>query len=255
GGGNVPPLLHIARELQARGHEVTVLGHGSQSARFEAAGIPFAPRRHAPRWSRTSDYELPELFGQFVDGGAAEDVDELIEEWRPDAVVADCLLLGAIQAAQAREIPTVVLMHSFWGAFGEAPPLSPLTDMAAPYGREPRKLWATAAEVLVVTDRELDPVQEEIPPNVFWTGVAQPAARPPEPAQRHRALLSLSTVWFPGQQESMQSVLDGLDGLPVQVTATIDSSISAADLRVPDNVETRAYVDHQEIMPEVSFVI
>src|SRR5581483_2712083 len=126
GGGNVAPLLHIGRELQARGHEIMVLGHDSQRARFESAGMPFTSRRYAPPWSRTAVYELPELFAGFIDGGAAQDVDELLDEWRPDAMVVDCLLLAAIQAAQARDIPNVVLMHSFWGAFGEALPHSPL---------------------------------------------------------------------------------------------------------------------------------
>jgi UDP:flavonoid glycosyltransferase YjiC (YdhE family) len=255
GGGNVPPLLHIGRELRARGHEVTVLGDEPQRARFESAGLRFAAYRHAPPWSRTEPYDLGLLFGRFIDGGPGLDLDDLIDAWGPDGVVVDCLILGALQAAQARELPNVVLMHSFWAAFGEALPRSPITEMAAPHGREPRRLWEAASEVLVVTDRELDPVAEEIPANVRWTGVAQPDARPAERRDRDHALLSLSTVWFPGQQESMQCVLDGLDGLPIKATATIDESISAGALRIPNNVEARPYVDHGEVMPSVSMVI
>jgi UDP:flavonoid glycosyltransferase YjiC (YdhE family) len=191
----------------------------------------------------------------FIDGGAGDDLDALIDDWSPDAVVVDCLMLGALQAAQRRGIPNVVLLHSFWGVFGERFPHSPITKMAAPFGREPKRLWGEASEVLVVSDRELDPVQEEIPPNVHWTGVAQPAARPAAREDRGRALLSLSTVWFPGQQESIQSILDGLKSLPVRVTATIDRSISADALRVPENVEAREYVDHAEVMPSVSMLL
>ncbi len=255
GGGNVPPLEHIARELQSRGNDVMLLGHGSQRERFESAGLAFTARRHGPAWSRTEPYELMDLFGAFIDGGAGDDLDELIDEWEPDTAVIDCLLFAALQAAQARGIPNVALMHSFWAAFGEELARSPIAEVAAPYGREPRRLWEAASEVIVATDRELDPVQEAIPPNVHWTGVAQPPARPAGGSDRGRALLSLSTVWFPGQQESLQCLLDGLDGLPVQVTATLDRSVTAESLRIPANVEARSYVDHKEVMPEVSMVI
>jgi UDP:flavonoid glycosyltransferase YjiC (YdhE family) len=255
GGGNVPPLLHIGRELRERGNDVMVLGDEAQRERFEAAGLGFAGYRNAPPWSRTDPYDLASLFGRFLDGGTGQDLDELIDDWAPEAVVADCFMLAPLQAAQARGVPNVVLMHSLWAAFGEALPQSPITEMGAPYGREPRRLWEAASEVLVVTDRDLDPVRDEIPPNVRWTGVAQPAAKRARRGDGNRALLSLSTVWFPGQQESMQRVLDGLDGLPVEVTATIDRSISVEPLRVPDNVRLSGYVDHGEVMPNVSMVI
>ena len=81
--------------------------------------------------------------------------------------------------------------------------------------------------------------------------VAAPASR----ADREHVLLSLSTVWFPGQQESMQRVLDALGGLPLRVTATMGESIATGSLRVPDNVEVRAFVPHAELMPDVSLVI
>ena len=255
GGGNVPPLQHVARELKARGNEVMVLGHESQRPQFEDAGLGFTGYRHAPPWSRTEPYELQDLFGTFVDAGPGQDLDALIDDWGPDAAVIDCLMLGALQAAQARDLPTVAVIHSFWAAFGEALARSPIAAMAAPYGREPRRLWEAATEVLVTSDRELDPVQEEIPPNVHWTGVAQPAARPAERGEGSRVLLSLSTVWFPGQQDSMQRVLDGLEGAPVSVIATIDRAIATEALRIPPNVEVREFVDHSELMPSASMVL
>ena len=53
----------------------------------------------------------------------------------------------------------------------------------------------------------------------------------------------------------MQRVLDALGGLPVRVTATIEASVRAGRLRVPDNVDVRAFVPHAELMPEVALVI
>ena len=39
GGGNVPPAIALARELDGRGHQVRFLGHASQVAALTAAGF------------------------------------------------------------------------------------------------------------------------------------------------------------------------------------------------------------------------
>jgi MGT family glycosyltransferase len=149
----------------------------------------------------------------------------------------------------------VALVHSFYAYFGQAFPHSPVTEMGAPHGRALLPLWDAANEVLVQSDRALDPAAGPIPPNVRWTGVAQPPATPAHHRDRSRVLLSLSTVWFAGQQEAAQRILDALAGLPVQVVATIDASIASGQLRVPANVEVRGFVPHSEVMPDVSLVI
>lgn len=51
GGGNVPPALALADELQRRGHRVSFLGHPRQEAEIRPRGHGFAPYRHAPLWS------------------------------------------------------------------------------------------------------------------------------------------------------------------------------------------------------------
>jgi UDP:flavonoid glycosyltransferase YjiC (YdhE family) len=256
GGGNVPPTQHIACELQSRGHEVRVLGHPAQQGRFASARLEFVPYRRALPWSRVEPLEDPmAIFHTFVDGGAGNDLEDLLAQWPADLIVADCLMLGPLQAAEASGIRTVALVHSFWAFFGEMLPHSPLTDLAAPFGRQPTELLRRAGEVWVASDRTLDPVQGPVPSNVFWTGVAQPPAQPVLERNRQRALLSLSTVWFPGQQESMQRILDAVAELPLEVVATIDRNIAAKNLRVPQNVQARAFVDHGEVMPTVGMVI
>jgi UDP:flavonoid glycosyltransferase YjiC (YdhE family) len=248
-------MQYIALELQGRGHDVRVLGHPAQQERFDAAGLEFVGYRHALPWSRTEPFDDPTIFRTFVDGGPGEDLEELLSEWPADLAIVDCLMLAPIQAAQARGIRTVVLVHSLWAFFGEMLPQSPLTEMAAPHGREPAELLRQASEVWVATDRGLDPVQESVPPNVVWIGVAQPPAQEVLRRNRRRALLSLSTVWFPGQQESMQRILDAVGELPISVIATIDANITAARLRVPENVQAHGFVAHGEVMPTVGMVI
>lgn len=255
GGGNLPPLQHIAVELQRRGHEVKVLGHAVQRGRLEAAGLDFTPYRQALPWSRVKPFEDIEIFERFVDGGAGEDFRELLAEWRADLAIIDCLMLGPLQAAEAIGIPTVAVIHSLWAFFGEMFPQGPIGEMGAPHGRHPSELWEKATEVWVTTDRTLDPVQGDIPPNVRWTGVAQPPAKAVQDRNRKAVLLSLSTVYFPGQQESMQRILDAVGDLPITVVATIDENIAKGKLRIPDNVDARSFVDHGEVMPEVGMVI
>jgi UDP:flavonoid glycosyltransferase YjiC (YdhE family) len=254
GGGNVPPLLHTARALQARGHDVRVLGHAAQAGTFDDAGLAFTPYRHAIPFSRTAPRGPMDIFETFVDGGTGRDVEEALAAEPADVVVADCLILGPLQAAQAAGVPTVSLVHSFHACFWPLVQFSPIAEMGAAAGRVPSELWHAADEVIVTADRALDPA-EEAAPNVHWTGVAQPAANPAPRADRTRVLLSLSTVWFEGQQESLQRILDALAELDVSVIATFDASVEAANLRVPANVEARGYVDHAEVMPEVALVI
>lgn len=256
GGGNVPPLLHIASELRSRGHEVTVLGHEQQRTAIEDTGVSFVAFRHARPWSRVAAVADPlEHFHTFLDAGTGRDLIDVIAEAPADAVVCDCLMLGALQAAQKAGLPTLVLIHSFWGFFGQALPHSPMTEMGAAVGRAPLDLWGAASEVLVLTDEELDSATRPVPANVRWTGVVQDPVLPASRRDRSHVLLSLSTVWFPGQQEAMQRILDALAELPVRVTATIDRNIAAEALAVPANVSVRAFIPHAEVMPEVSYVI
>jgi len=255
GGGNVPPLLCTAKALRARGHEVRVLGHEAQRPRIEGEGFDFISYRHAERWSRTTPRGDLASLRTFVDGGAGRDVEEALARTPADVAVVDCLMLGPLQAAQAAGAPSVALVHSLYAHFGQAFPRGPVTAMGEPHGRAPRPLWDAADLVLVQTDRALDPAVEPILPNVHWTGVAQPQAAPSPRRDRSRVLVSLSTVWFPGQQEATQRILDALGGLPVEVIATIDECIAAGQLRVPANVQARGFVSHAEVMPAVSLLI
>lgn len=47
GGGNVPPALGLAAELERRGHAVRFLGHPQQRAGVTGAGFGFTPYTHA----------------------------------------------------------------------------------------------------------------------------------------------------------------------------------------------------------------
>jgi hypothetical protein len=95
GGGNVPPMLGIAGELQRRGHQVRVLGHFQQRDVVVSAGLQFIEYRHARPWSPNvtatgARFLLRFLFEAFTDPGPGKDVhNELAREPADLAVHAE----------------------------------------------------------------------------------------------------------------------------------------------------------------------
>jgi UDP:flavonoid glycosyltransferase YjiC (YdhE family) len=126
GGGNVPPVLGVARRLAARGHTVRVLTEPCLREAVEAAGARFLPfTRHFTRADRAEDMigdsaartpigALKRSFERVVVGpaqGVAEETRAAIQAERPDVVVADLMMPGALIAAEAAGVPRVVLFH------------------------------------------------------------------------------------------------------------------------------------------------
>ncbi|HYE95080.1 MAG TPA: glycosyltransferase [Rubricoccaceae bacterium] len=126
GGGNVPPVLGLARRLAARGHTVRVLAEPCLREAVARAGARFVPfTRHFTREDRTEDLltdsaartpigGLKRTFARVVFGPArivAEETRRAMGAERPDVVVADALLPGALVAAEAAGVPRVVLFH------------------------------------------------------------------------------------------------------------------------------------------------
>lgn len=126
GGGNVPPVLGVARRMAARGNHVRVLTEPCLRETVEQAGARFVPfTRHFTRRDRTEDLirdseartpvgALKRTFDTLVFGPArivAQETRRAMEVERPDVVVADALMPGALIPAQAAGIPRVVLFH------------------------------------------------------------------------------------------------------------------------------------------------
>jgi MGT family glycosyltransferase len=126
GGGNVPPVLGVARRLAARGHDVRVLTEPCLRVAVEQAGARFIPfTRYFTREDRTQDLigdsaartpigALRASLERLVFGPApvvAEETRRAIDHERPDVVVVDALMPGALIAAEAAGVPRVVLFH------------------------------------------------------------------------------------------------------------------------------------------------
>jgi hypothetical protein len=161
GGGNVAPALGIAAQLQHRGHHVRVLGYAQQRGAVESAGLRFEPYRHVRTWSATTPAAAPRwafnFMATFTDRSAGRDLVDAVQREPVDAVVVDCMMLGALRPLEARPATRrpgarhVPVRHRAWRR-------GPLTPVAAMKG-SPLPLWSAADRVLVTTLPELEPAR------------------------------------------------------------------------------------------------
>lgn len=235
GGGNVPPALGLAAELERRGHAVRFLGHPQQRAGVTGAGFGFTPYTHARPWSSTAPTDGLSggltIVSMFADRGPGVDLLSALEQQSADLVVLDCMSLGALQAAERAGLRRAVLVHTYYGYLTKLWARGPVGAYARLRGQRPTRLWSSADAVLVATDRELDPVRDtDLPPTSSHVGVVQraPRERPPaNGAPQSRVLVSLSTTYFTGQDRTLQAVLDALGELAA------DGAVNAVDRLAP----------------------
>ena len=256
GGGNVPPMLGIADELQPRGHKIRVLGHPQQREAVVSAGLKFVDYHHGRGWSpKVARFPLRFILGVFTAPGLGKDVRDEIARELIDLALVDSMILAGLRAAEEAGVPTAVLMHTLhryhtheWGS-------GPIGVVAAARGMRPSRLWNAADRVLVATDSALDPATEgRLPANVRYTGVVQAPVQPGIPKDKCLVLVSLSTIFFEGQEATLQAILDALEQLPITGIVTT-GAVTPEALRVPANVELHRYISHDQIMPSVSLVV
>jgi UDP:flavonoid glycosyltransferase YjiC (YdhE family) len=261
GGGNLPPALGIAREITRRGGTVRFLGHEPQRTAIERAGFRFTAVRDgrpydaaAPRGTVSA---LRDLTAVFADRGIGADAIRLAGAEPTDVVIVDCLLLGALDDIVRAGLPAVVLVHTLWSFFeGEA--RGPVGAILRLRGIRMNAVLRSPALGLVTVRADFEPRGRPQPPaNVHHVGPVwqdPPRAAVPPPG-RPRVLVSLSTTRFPGQQKTLQRILDAVGGLDVEATVTTGPTIDPAALRAPANAAVHRYLDHGTVLPATSLVI
>jgi UDP:flavonoid glycosyltransferase YjiC (YdhE family) len=240
GGGNVPPAVGIAAELEARGHTVAFLGHARQ-----APVIPFPFTPTSGHFDSTANNGMREFVGVFGDRGFGADA--LATD--ADLLVIDCVLFGAMDAARRAGRPYVILEHLYDG-YIRGPWLKGPMGLAMRVKRlHPTAAFAAAESCLVASLAELD---AKATSGVLHTGpvVSGTPAAPERPA----VLVSLSSCNYPGQQAVLQNVLDAVAELDAHVTVTT-GPIDYPGLRMPTRVDVRGFVPHPNLMPHASLVV
>jgi len=144
-GGTVPPELGVVRRVVERGHRVTVIADESMATQVERTGAEVLT------WTRRSeefrDWELRGPLAQargmadhMLVGPAtqqADDASAAIDDVEPDLVVTSGFALGAMIAAESREVPFDLLMPNVYAlpADGMPPFGAGLRPARGPLGR------------------------------------------------------------------------------------------------------------------------
>jgi UDP:flavonoid glycosyltransferase YjiC (YdhE family) len=279
GGGNVPPFLGVAHQLVSRGHRVRILGTESLRERVISAGAEFCPASRIPVDPKISADDQIMIYFQYWNGEqlALELLDELERE-PADALVVDCMLLGALAAAERSGLPTAVLVHFFyapsvagdWGRGwdGTRPLLNPARGKLdlAPLDPDGTTLldqvWSRTSLVLAATAQEFDYPLEHLESNVRYVGPIRfdpPGAwnwdlpwneHDPKPL----VCVSLSTTPM-GQKAMLQRIIDSLESLDARVLVTCGDGVDGQQLRVPANTIVRKWVPHSAVLPHAAVMV
>lgn len=154
GGGNVAPVLGIAKQIKNRGHHVRVLTEPCLENSIKNHGLDFVSfTDYFTRSDRSKD-----IFGDWEAGpfsnptfdnvifGPAETVVEQtlreMEAQNTDVLVADCLLFPALMAAEKNGIKSVLLFHmpEYMPGANRPPGVMGLTPGKGPFGKLRDKL-------------------------------------------------------------------------------------------------------------------
>lgn len=123
GGGNLPPVLGLAKELSERGHKVSILTEPCLEELIISLGYNFIPfRRYFTRKDRGEDVFRDwnassvnnPVLKNIVFGPSKVVVEETLEAIRKTnarLLVADLLVPTALIAAEANDIPGVLAFH------------------------------------------------------------------------------------------------------------------------------------------------
>lgn len=254
-GGNVPPALAIAAALLRRGHEVELAGYSDP----HLPGVAAAPLDQLGHFDVTRVASTATVVARYVHVATSRrlerQVGALIARRRPDAVVVDCMMVSAVQAATRSGVPTTVLFHTFAAFWTGRWARGPVGLASRLRGLAPATVWGRAESRLVVSHRDLDPGAAGAA--FDWTGPTEIGSPPvPRPSgEPPLVLVSLSSTWFPGQGDAYRRIVAALGQLPVRAIVTTGGVQLEGRLDAPANVEIRGRAAHEQILPHAALVI
>jgi len=273
GAGNQPPAIGTAQALRERDHQVVFAGYEVQRALFDQRDFRFTLLETASRgWRDEAAENMVDILVECVWASHQhlDDVEQVISEGRPDVMVVDCLMFGALAALENKDLPTVVLVHSAPGAL--MPPgggfesvlLDPVNRVRAAAGRPHLdRLWDAWERFPTFSNsiRRLDRLASEVPASFGYVGpIGERAAtsdwHPPWHSSDPRPLVLVSfSTWSHWDQTSrIRRTLDALARRDCRVLVTGEGS-NLDPVCVPDNAVVVNHVPHAEVLPYVSVTI
>lgn len=273
GAGNQPPAVGIAQALKKRGHKVTFAGYENQRRYFTARGFRFVLlERSSAAWRDEPPERMfaVKLRTAWASSEHLDDIPRLISRERCDILLVDCLMFGALAAAEKVRVPTFVLVHSAPGAL--MPPkgqfegllcgavnalrieagLPALANLWDAWGRFP---------ALCNSIRELDPLASQAPESVLYLGPILEQTPPsgwtslwqPEDT-RPLVLVSFSTGPYWDQSSRVQRTLQALARHHCRTLVTA-RCVEIAPAAVPANATIVGRIPHDEILPDAAVTV
>jgi len=270
GGGNLPPSLGIAAELQRRGHDVSFHGRPDMVDRARAAGVAATALLSArDDFERYSFHPLPTVFGFTGSPGVGRELVQVAAAEKPDVLVVDAMFATALDAASQIDAPSIVIVHTFANRLREMwlRGFAMQSESRVKAGYDPFPgldvLWGERDLVHVNALAALDgptpdgavPVRHPAPV-LAAEKRATPVKLPwsgddPTPL----VLLSLSTVPEQRDAAALQTVLDALAQRPVHVVATTGQVVGVDELVVPSNAYVVPFADHDQLLRRAALVV
>jgi len=273
GAGNQPPAVGIAQALKKRGHAVMFAGYENQRNYFTGRGFHFVLlERSAAAWRDEPPERMlaVKLRAAWASSEHLEDVPQLISRERCDVLLVDCLMFGALAAAEKAQIPSFALVHSAPGAL--MPPKGKLEALLYEAVNELRteaglpaiaNLWDAWAcfPALCNSMRELDPLASQAPKSLLYLGPISEETPPsgwkspwrPEDT-RPLVVVSFSTGPYWDQTSRVQRTLEGLARHHCRVLVTA-GCVDIAPTAVPANATIVSHVPHDEILPGAAVTV
>jgi MGT family glycosyltransferase len=311
GAGTTPPLMSVARALVARGHHVRVLADPILRTEVEAVGaehLSWSQAPHRTRHGRDDDFirdwepaDPVEQFRRMRDRLAvgpaalfAADVRRELEASRPAAVLTEMFLFGSLVAAEAHDVPAVVLNPTINVVPAEGVPpfgqgllpardevererdrvgaamtvelwdevLPALNAARAEHGLPPLDhvldQGRSAARVLVLTSGAFD-FRGPLPPVVKYVGprLDDPVwatAWDAPPGDQPLVLVALSSD-FQDQEDLFHRIIHGLASLPVRGVVTTGQGVDPARFEAPANVRVVRAAPHAQVLREAALAV
>ena len=274
GAGNQPPAVAIANALKNRGHKVTFAGYGNQEGYFAERELHFVLlERSAGKWRDENRERMFAVKSEAVWASSdhLDDVPQLMARERCDAVIVDCLMFGALAAAEKFKLPAAVLVHSAPGAL--MPPNGQFETLLLDAVNQVRMqaslaavktLWQAWARFPALSNsiRQLDPLASQAPRSFHYFGpmlsdrVSLSDGKAPwlSTDDRPLVLVSFSTGPYWDQTSRILRTLEALSQCNCRAIVTagpveIDPKI------VPDNAVVVSRAPHDEILPMAALTI
>ena len=273
GAGNQPPAAAIAQALKKRGHDITFAGYENQRSYFTERGFRFVLlERSSAAWRDESPERMfaIKLHAAWASFDHLHDTRQLISSERCDALVVDCLMFGALAAAERDQLATAALVHLAPGAL--MPPKGRFETLVLGQVNEVRmraglsainSLWKAWAPFPALSNsvRELDPFGLQAPESFNYLGPMAEEAPPscwefpwPEDDRRPLVLVSFSTGPYWDQTSRIRKTLDALSDTNFRILVTA-GSVKIDPCSIPGNAVIVRHLPHKVILPHAALTV